>query len=164
MKLLDEHQIEKKIERIAFEILENNYKEKTIILAGINNNGLSFAELLLEKLEQHGKIKILLTQIQLSPAAPLKKEITIQTPIKELKNKVIIIVDDVVNTGRTVFYAFKPLLDILPKKVEVAALVNRTHKSFPIKVDYVGMSLATTVEEDIQVRLRGKRKKAVFLK
>lgn len=165
MKLLDEQQIEKKLARLAIEILEHNYKEKEIILAGINNNGLSFAELLQERLLKHDpKKKVSLTRISLSPAKPLKSEISIEKPLKELKNKVVIIVDDVANTGRTIFYAFKPLMEILPKKIEVAVLVDRTHKSFPIKVDYMGMSLATTVEENIDVRIRGKRSKAVFLK
>ncbi|MFK7808894.1 MAG: phosphoribosyltransferase family protein [Saprospiraceae bacterium] len=165
MKLLDEQQVEKKLERLAIEILENNYNTKEIILAGINNNGLSFAELLQERLLKHDpKKKVSLTQISLSPAKPLESEITIGKSAKELKNKVVIIVDDVANTGRTIFYAFKPFMDVLPKRIEVAVLVDRKHKSFPIKVDYMGMSLATTVEENIQVRIRGKRDRAVFLK
>jgi pyrimidine operon attenuation protein / uracil phosphoribosyltransferase len=164
MKLLNDQQIEKKIERLAFEILENNYKEKEIVLAGINNNGTRFAELLREQLEIFGKIKISMTQIKLSPAKPLETEVTIDRPLKELNNKVIIIVDDVANTGRTIFYAFKPLMEVLPKKIEVAVLVDRKHKSFPIKVDYVGLSLATTMEDNIDVQIRGKQERAVFLK
>ncbi|MFT4664996.1 MAG: pyrimidine operon attenuation protein/uracil phosphoribosyltransferase [Polaribacter sp.] len=165
MKLLNEIQIGRKIERLAIEILENNYNEKEIILAGVNNNGYSFAELIQEKLEKHdAKKKVSLTRINLSPAKPLEEEITIDKPAKELKNKVVIVVDDVANTGRTIFYAFKPLMNVLAKKIEVAVMVDRTHKSFPIKVDYMGMSLATTVEENIEVRIRGKRAWAVFLK
>ena len=158
MKLLDEQQIQKKIERLAIQILENNFGEKQIILAGINNNGTRFAELLLENLNDRTKTKFELTQIRLNPADPVDNEVTIDYPLKKLKNKVIIIVDDVANTGRTLFYAFKPLMAILPKKVEVAVLVNREHKSFPIKVDYVGMSLATTMKEHIEVKIKGKRK------
>ncbi len=158
MKLLDEQQIQKKIERLAIQILENNFGEKLIILAGINNNGMRFAEMLLENLENRTKTKFELTQLRLNPAHPVENEVSIDYPLKKLKNKVIIIVDDVANTGRTLFYAFKPLMDILPKKVEVAVLVNREHKSFPIKVDYVGMSLATTMQEHIEVKIKGKRK------
>ena len=83
-------------------------------------------------------------------------------PPAQAHNKVIIIVDDVANTGRTIFYAIKPLLDILPKKVEVAVLVDRTHKAFPIRVDYYGISLATTLRENIDVQIVGKEN-AVFL-
>ena len=92
--------------------------------------------------------------LKLSPAAPLDHPITIEAPAESLNDKVLLIVDDVANTGRTIFYAFKPLLTMLPKKVEVAVLVDRKHKSFPVKVDYVGLSLATTLMEDIDVRLR----------
>ncbi len=150
MKLLDEQQIKQKIKRLAIEIMEHNYGEP-LILAGINNAGLHFAEQLLSHLQEINPVKIGLTQIRLSPAKPLDQDVEIDLPPKELKGKNIIIVDDVANTGRTIFYAVKPLLDILPNKVEVAVLVDRKHKSFPIKVDYVGMSLATTVQENINV-------------
>ncbi|MEM9823754.1 MAG: phosphoribosyltransferase family protein, partial [Bacteroidota bacterium] len=99
----------------------------------------------------------------LSPANPREKEIEIEMPLKQLVNKVIIIVDDVANTGRTIFYATKPLLTILPKKVEVAVLVDRKHKSFPIKVDYVGLSLATTMGENIDVKIKDPNEQVVYL-
>ena len=83
-------------------------------------------------------------------------------PIEQIENKVVIIVDDVANTGRTIYYALKPLLDVLPKKVEVAVLVDRKHKSFPIQADYVGLSLATTLKESIEVKIREVDEWAVF--
>ena len=145
MKLLDERQIKQKIKRLAIEILEQNFGEKEIILAGINNNGTSFARLLHRQLTRLSETQIKLTRILISPADPLSSEVTIEMPIEELKGKSIIIVDDVANTGRTIFYALKPLMNVLPKKVEVAVLVDRKHKAFPIKVDYMGLSLATTI-------------------
>jgi pyrimidine operon attenuation protein/uracil phosphoribosyltransferase len=99
----------------------------------------------------------------LNPAKPLSEEIVLEMPIEEVKDNVIIIVDDVANTGRTIFYAFKPLMDILPKKVEVAVLVDRTHKSFPVKVDYFGLSLATTLKENIAVKIREVEEFGVFM-
>ena len=163
MKLLDQKQIQQKIKRLAIEILENNYKEKEIILAGINNNGMSFAQLLYKQLLPLTKSSIILTRISINPANPLDKDIEIELPLTDLNDKSIIIVDDVANTGRTIFYAIKPLLTILPKKVEVAVLIDRTHKSFPIKVDYLGMSLATTLRENIDVQIRDVKEQAVFL-
>ena len=89
---------------------------------------------------------------------------TIEEAIADIKaGKVIIIVDDVANTGRTIFYAMKPLFNILPKEVEVAVLVDRKHKSFPILVDYVGLSLATTMKESIDVQILSVEEKAVYL-
>jgi pyrimidine operon attenuation protein/uracil phosphoribosyltransferase len=94
-----------------------------------------------------------LARIRLNPAKPLAEEITVDLPLGDLTNKAILVVDDVANTGRTLFYACKPLLNILPKKLEVAVLVDRTHKSFPVRVDYVGLSLATTLMNHIEVDL-----------
>ena len=81
----------------------------------------------------------------------------------DLHSKVVILVDDVANTGRTIFYAFKPLMESLPGKIEVAVLVDRTHKMFPIKVDYVGLSLATTLKENISVKIVGVEEMEVHL-
>ncbi len=163
MKLLDNREINQKIQRLAYQILEHNYREKEIILAGINNNGVHFAQLLFERLQELSSVNIVMTTIQLNPASPLATEVVIGLPAKAVKNKVVIIVDDVANTGRTIFYAFKPLMEMLPKKVEVAVLVDRKHKSFPILVDYVGLSLATTVQEHIDVKIQTAKEKAVFL-
>ncbi len=163
MKILDTRKISQKVNRLAIEILENNYNESGIILAGINNNGNRFADLLEAGIAKRSPIKITRATIQLSPAAPLSTPITIDLPTTQIRNKVIIIVDDVANTGRTIFYAFKPLMEVLPKRIEVAVLVDRKHKSFPIKVDYVGLSLATTLNENIQVNLKDQNKQSVLL-
>lgn len=163
MKILDHRQIQQKIVRLAFEILERNYGEKEIILAGINNNGMTFAELLLAELRRISNIQFTLTRIRLNPAAPNQHPINLEMPVEQLQHKVVIIVDDVANTGRTIFYAIKPLLEVLPDKVEVAVLVDRTHKSFPIRVDYVGLSLATTLLQNIDVEIRDVKEWAVFL-
>ncbi len=163
MQLLDKKQIKQKIRRLAIQILENNLEEEEIILAGINNNGLSFAKLIHKQLKKITKIPISLTRIRLSPASPTTEEVKIEMPIDSLHQKSIIIVDDVANTGRTIFYAFLPLLQVLPKKVEVAVLVDRKHKSFPIEVNYWGLSLATTIQEHIEVNLKRQEDFAVFL-
>ena len=163
MKILNQRQIQQKIKRLAIEILEHNLGAAEIILAGINNNGMVFAELLMQELISITEIPITVTRIRLNPAKPLSSEILLEMPPEQAHDKVIIIVDDVANTGRTIFYAIKPLLDILPKKVEVAVLVDRTHKSFPIRVDYYGISLATTLKETINVEIRKVKERAVFL-
>ncbi len=163
MKILNQEQIQQKIKRLAIEILENNFEEEELILAGINNTGLGFARMLLEELLKITEIPITLTRIRLNPAAPLSREILIEMPAEQLSGKAIIVADDVANTGRTIFYAMKPILNILPKKVEVAVLVDRTHKSFPVRVDYFGLSLATTLMNDIDVQILDVEELAVFL-
>jgi len=163
MKILDGSQIKQKIKRLAIEILENNFEEKTIVLAGINNNGTGFAKLLEKQLKKITEINIQIVTIRLTPSAPLSTPIEIDTPVESLKGKTIILVDDVANTGRTIFYACKPILNILPKKLEVAVLVDRKHKTFPIYPKYVGFSLATTLKEDIELQILGSEEWGVFM-
>ncbi len=164
MQILNDRQIRQKIKRLAIEIVEHNFDEKEIILAGINNNGMTFAKLLEAQLKSFSKQKIKMTRLLLNPAEPHSSEVVLEMPIKETMGKAIIIVDDVANTGRTIFYAVKPLLNSLPKKVEVAVLVDRAHKSFPIKVDYYGLSLATTLLENINVNIKEVNQFSVNLK
>jgi pyrimidine operon attenuation protein/uracil phosphoribosyltransferase len=163
IKILDKSQIQQKVKRLAIEIMEQNYKEKQLTLAGINNNGLVFAKLLQKQLKKISDAEIHLTRIRLNPAKPLNSEIKIETDVQKLNNKVVIIVDDVANTGRTLFYAIEPLLRTVPKKVELVVLVDRTHKSFPVRPDYIGLSLATTLQENINVHIRNSKDWAVFL-
>ncbi len=163
MKILNDKQIAQKITRIAVQILENNFDAPEILLAGLNKNGYEMARLIAENLRQRTMITIHLTRLKLNSQSPTEYPITLEYPIANLHNKVIILVDDVANSGRAIFYAVKPLLDVLPKKVEVAVLVDRKHKSFPIQPDYVGLSLATTRQENIEVQLLGVEEKAVYL-
>lgn len=163
MEILDARKIGQKINRLAIEILENNYNESGIILAGINNNGNRFADLLEMAIAKKSKISITRATIKLSPADPLSMPIVIDLSPTDIQNNVVIIVDDVANTGRTIFYAFEPLMRVMPKRVEVAVLIDRKHKSFPIKVDYVGLSLATTLNENIQVNLKNQNTQSVLL-
>ncbi len=165
MKILDDRQIRQKIRRIAIEILERNFGEPEIILAGLNNNGVGFAQMLLDDLLPIAPkgVTISLTRIRLNPANPVEYPPVIEMAPDALRGKPVIIVDDVANTGRTIFYAVQPLLEVIPKKVEVAVLVDRKHKLFPIKADYVGLSLATTLLENIDVRIREVEEMAVNL-
>lgn len=165
MQILNQRQIQQKIRRLAYQIMENNIDESEIVLAGINNNGMGFAQMILDELVRINKTKIpiQLIRIHLSPADPLSSPIKVEVPIEELEDKVIIVIDDVANTGRTLFYAIKPILNTIPKKVEVAVLVDRMHKSFPIKIDYVGLTLATTLKENIEVKIREVEELSVYL-
>lgn len=163
MRILSSQQIEQKVKRLAHQILEHNFDTKKIIFIGINNNGHQFAKKLVGKLDKITDKEISLSRLQLNPADPLSSDIEIDLEIAELKNQNIILVDDVANTGRTLFYACKPLMNVLAKKIEVAVLVDRKHKSFPIKVDYVGLSLATTVQENIDVKLKSVKDQEVLL-
>lgn len=154
MQILDHNKIKQKVKRLSYQIAERNFDESSIAILGINQNGLRFAEIVQQQLSEIlPDSAISLHNILLNPADPLSEEIRIDGEAESLEGKTLILVDDVANTGRTLYYALHPLMKILPKKIEVAVLVNREHKSFPIMVDYVGLSLATTLKEHIQVDL-----------
>ena len=163
MKVLSNKQIEQKVDRLAYEILEDNFNEPMVVFLGINKNGLRFAKYLKETYDGISVGKSTIGGITFNAAKPLEGEILIDVDLKSLNNKSIVIVDDVANSGRTIFYGAKPLMEYLPKKVQVAVLVDRKHKQFPIEVDYVGLSLATTLKENIRVDLSRKASKSVFL-
>ena len=153
MEIISHKQVKQKIKRLAIEILEHNFDQKEIYLIGVNNNGYRFAGLIQKEMKALKGPQIYLANVRLNAASPLKDEVTLSVETAELSGKTIILVDDVANSGRTLYYATKPLLDIVPEKLEAAVLVDRMHKLFPIKVDYVGLSLATTLKQDIQVDL-----------
>jgi len=163
MKILNDKQISQKIKRIALQIYERNATAKSLVFLGINKNGYAFAKLLMDTYVDISDRSAKLGSILLDAANPLASEVELKIEGVNLKGKHVIIVDDVANTGRTIFYAMKPLMNFLPKKVEAAVLVDRKHKSFPVAVDYVGLSLATTLDENIKVNIKKENSKAAFL-
>ena len=163
MEILKTDTINEIIKRMAIEIVEHNFEESKVYLAGINNNGYLFAKILLKELGKISENNFDLIRLKIDPAKPMSSEITLSTEAKILSNKVVIIVDDVVNSGRTLFYATRPLMEVLCKKVEIAVLVDRKHTSFPISAKYVGISLATTLKENIKVSLSSIKERSVVL-
>lgn len=151
--VLNKAQIRQKTERIAFEILENTFEEKKIYVAGIEGNGYLFAERLVEQLAQHSDQEIRLFKIMVDKDAPLNKEVTFSIPESELKSATVVLVDDVINSGRTMIYAVKKLLENPLKLLKVATLVNRTHRRFPVQADFVGVNISTTLKDNIIVEL-----------
>ena len=153
--LLSKDQIDKKIERIAYEIYENNYNASELILIGIRNGGTQLAKRLKKIINGISDLKTTGYRIDFDNENPTEGKIELDKRLKakELNDKPVIIVDDVANTGRTLCYAIQPLLNALPYKIEVAVLVDREHKLFPIKADYVGIRLSTTLLEHISVNL-----------
>ncbi len=150
--ILNADAIKRKIRRMAFQIAEANADEQLIIIAGIAGNGILLAQKIVDELKQMVNISIELIIIQLTKKTPV--DAVIQNQI-DLSDKIIIVVDDVSNTGRTLLYALRPLLNFLPKKIQTLVLVERSHKVFAVQPDYVGLSIATTLQEHIVVETEG---------
>ncbi len=151
--VLSDAQIKQKIKRMAVQILENNFKEKIMVIAGIDGQGYQFAKLISKELSAISPIAIVTAKVTVDKFAPTQSEVALDLPAKEIKNKCVVLVDDVLNTGRTLAFAFKPFLEIGVKKMEVAVLVNRSHTQFPIMPTYTGYELTTTLRDHVEVTL-----------
>jgi pyrimidine operon attenuation protein/uracil phosphoribosyltransferase len=151
---------EKKLKRMAFEILENNFGETGFVLAGIRESGTVIAQSIQKLLFEIAGLKTELITITLDKKNP-RDVILNRQP--DLDNKVIILIDDVSNSGRTLLYAIKPFLDLHPKKIQTLVLVERSHNAFPVKPDYVGLSVSTTLQEHIYVEVESGRVKGAWL-
>ena len=149
-KILNADQIKKIVKRIAYQIQENNLEYSEIILIGVYNNGYMLAKIIEKELKQISKSSIELISIKINKENPLNK-IDLDCKKEYLKNKSIILIDDVLHTGRTLIYCVKHLLDMSPINFNTVVLVDRNHKKFPIKVDFKGISLSTSMSEHVDV-------------
>ncbi|MFT5847092.1 MAG: pyrimidine operon attenuation protein/uracil phosphoribosyltransferase [Psychroserpens sp.] len=160
--ILDHQEIQHKIKRIAYQIYECNVDEKDIILAGIEHNGFILAKKLKQTLEKISDIKPILCKVSIDKKNPLT-EVKTSIDKEEYANKSIVLIDDVLNSGSTLIYGVKHFLDVPLKQFKTAVLVNRNHKKYPVKADFKGISLSTSLHEHIEINLTGKAHQA-FLK
>ena len=158
--ILDADTANRKMQRMAYEIVENNLDETHIILAGIRESGSVIARNIQQLLKQISTVSTELITITLDKKKPEGVDVS---PALDFNDKVVIIIDDVANSGKTLLYAMKPLLAFHPKKIQTLALVERTHKAFPISTDYVGLSVATTLQEHIFVETEGEEVKGAYM-
>jgi len=166
--ILNADQIRKKVRRIAFEIYERNYLEPRLIIAGITGRGYALAQMIADELKEISPFKVeantlILVKISLEKFASSQGEVSLDSSPDILENASIVLVDDVLNTGKTLAHSLEPFLQKNIKKIEIAVLVNRSHTLFPISADYTGYELATTLQEHIEVVLE-KEYLAVYLK
>lgn len=150
--ILDQQTVSRKLHRMALEIIENNVEETELVLVGIREHGSVIARDIQKILSSASYLKTILVDLSLDKKNP--GEISLSEEIN-LTGKVVIVIDDVANSGKTMLYALQPLLAGKPKKIQTLALVERTHKAFPVSTDYVGLSLATTVQDHIFVEVEG---------
>jgi pyrimidine operon attenuation protein/uracil phosphoribosyltransferase len=146
--ILDKETAQRKLRRMALEISEKNYDKNELLLVGIKSNGIFIAKKIAEFLKESFTGNIELLEMTVNKKNPT--EIIIDKEV-DFNGMSIILIDDVANSGRVMLYALKPLIDQLPAQIETLVLVERTHKKFPIDVNYVGLSIATTNQENIVV-------------
>lgn len=148
--ILTQEQIAHKTKRIAFQILESNSDDSEIVLAGIIGNGYIFAKKIAEELTAISDVKVTLCKVTMDKRNPL---VGVQTdiPAAQYENKPLVLVDDVLNSGTTLMYGIRHFLDVPLKKFNTAVLINRNHKKYPVKADFKGLSLSTSLQEHVNV-------------
>lgn len=161
--ILKHEQIVQKIRRIAFEVYEDNFGAKEIVFAGIKGTGFQFAELLKVEFDKISTIPSDITKITIDKTAPLQTFIEVDKDLKEMEGKVIVLADDVLNTGRTLAYSIKPFLGIRIQKLQVAVLVDRGYHLFPVMPSFTGYELSTTVKQNVEVDLEDQLRFTVTL-
>ena len=150
-QILSAKQIQQKLNRMAWELYEANYKESNIVIAGIIGNGYVIAERLKTIIEEISSINVILAEIKINKKEPFKIPIELNLSEDDYTGKAVILVDDVVNSGKTMIYGVKHFLNVPVKKINTTALVNRKHLRFPIRTDYAGLVLSTSIKEHVAV-------------
>jgi pyrimidine operon attenuation protein/uracil phosphoribosyltransferase len=160
-QILNHNQVKQIVKRMAYQVFERNFDEKELIIAGVSGRGETIATLLAEELKEISKSQIELISVSVDKKNPSESSTQLSKTLK-LQHKKAIIVDDVLNTGRTLMYALLPFLKANSGQIQIAVLVDRNHKTFPVSADYIGTSLATTLQEHVTVEIE-RKKVSVFL-
>ncbi|HQW83980.1 MAG TPA: phosphoribosyltransferase family protein [Ferruginibacter sp.] len=150
--ILNAEVADKKLRRMALQVVEQNYNASQLVLIGIKQNGIVIAEKIRLHLQDVFKGDVKVLELSMDKKKPVS--IALSESLN-FTDKTILLIDDVANSGRTMLYALKPLLEQFPQKIQTLALVERTHKTFPVAVDYVGLSVSTTLDEHIYVEVNG---------
>ncbi|MDM1355786.1 phosphoribosyltransferase [Myroides marinus] len=157
--ILTKEQIKFTTKRIAYQIYETYINEEEIVIAGVANSGYTFAQKISEALQEISSIKVVLCEVRIDKQNPINP---IETSLDSAayKDKCVVLVDDVLNSGATLIYGVKHFLDVPLKKLKTAVLVDRNHKKYPVKADFKGISLSTSLLEHIQVVFDGEEEYA----
>jgi pyrimidine operon attenuation protein/uracil phosphoribosyltransferase len=148
--ILTNEEIKHKIKRIAYQIYEANASEDTVYLAGVTGNGFVMTNKIAEQLKAISDLEIKTIEVFINKKNVLDA-VSTSEPIEELKDKSIVLIDDVLNSGKVLIYGAVHFLKVPLKKFLTAVLVNRNHKRYPIKADFKGISLSTTVHDRVEV-------------
>lgn len=161
--ILNHHQVTQKINRIAYQLYETFVYQEHVIIVGITGQGFKFAKKIADALSKISDIRVSLEQISFSKQNPTSDNYQYSGNLEQLNNANVVLVDDVLNSGKTLFYGAKFLLHKPIQHMVTTVLVDRIHRKFPIKADFVGLSLSTTLQEHIEVRFDDNDETLVFL-
>lgn len=162
--ILSAEQIRQKIRRIAFQIYENNFMETSLLLAGITGEGYVLAQMLAQELQAIAPFSVTLLQLRFDKSQLVQPPVESDLPVMDYANTVVVVIDDVLYTGRTLAFSLQPFLKTPVRKLQVAVLVDRNHPRYPVAADYKGYELSTTLTEHVEVILSEAGRMGVYLR
>lgn len=155
-QVLDHEHVQRKLQRIAIQLCEENWTAKELVVVGIAPRGAKLAHRLAELIVATGNMRVQLVELSLDKDAPLTGPVKLSAELSTLKERTVVLVDDVLMSGRTMMHAAAHLVQVPLARLTTVVLVDRRHRTYPIRADIVGLTLSTTVQERITVEL-GKR-------
>jgi len=152
-RILTALQIQQKIERIAHQLYEDHSEEKELIFVGVEQRGAALARRIAALMGKISDISIRYYSIELDKDHPLDAPVVFDVEVEDVEGRTVVLVDDVLNSGRTLMYAVRHILQAEVKSLATVVLVDRRHRRYPIRADYAGLTLSTTLQEHIAVEL-----------
>ena len=151
--VLNADDIEKKIKRLSYQIIEKNINKKNIVIIGIRPNGKYLSERIKGYIMEYSDIQVSLYDMELDKKSFLFKKCSPELIYEHINNNIIVFIDDVMNSAGTLMYAINKILSYHPKDIQIGVLIERTHKSFPLSANFKGLELSTSEFEHVEVRL-----------
>ncbi|PHR31509.1 MAG: phosphoribosyltransferase [Fluviicola sp.] len=162
-EILSSREIKQKTERLAHQLIENTFEEPRVFIGGIEGNGIILAKSLAKIMGKHTESEITVFSIKVNKSEPWSEKIILSSPREAMEDAYIILVDDVFNSGKTMQFALVEILQFPTKAIKTVALVDRKHRRFPIKANFVGLSLSTTLKDRVEVDLTEGSEKAYLV-
>jgi pyrimidine operon attenuation protein/uracil phosphoribosyltransferase len=155
--VLNHTEVALKIQRIAWQLLEKHVDEDVVYLVGISKSGYWLAKHVQAILKNISDLKLNLIEMEINKQHPLEHEIRMDVSLEEIENQAVVLIDDVLNSGKVLIYGARHILSKRVKQLTTAVLVDRNHKRYPVKADVKGLSLSTSLNEHVEVSIRGNK-------
>jgi len=162
-EILSSREIKQKTERLAHQLIENTFEEPKVFIGGIEGNGIVLANTLANIMRTQTESEITVFSIKVNKNEPWSEDIVLSSPVSDMEGAYIVLVDDVFNSGKTMQFALVEILKFPTKAIKTVALVDRKHRRFPIKANFVGLSLSTTLKEHVEIDLTEGNEKAYLV-
>lgn len=153
--VLNQKEVALKIQRVAWELLEKHVHDDVVYLIGISKSGYWLAKQVQKVLGDISDLQLRLVEMEVNKQHPLENEIRMDASLEEIENKAVVLIDDVLNSGKVLIYGVRHILEKPIKQLTTAVLVDRNHKTYPVKADVKGLSLSTSLNEHVEVAISG---------